>query len=256
MGLKAERMQANSWGQQIVLAALVLLPIELEGQQFQEFHFNEMRKNGASEAEIISQKEIFQLQNNGVQLSKWSDWVQHYRPRIHNPPITFDLHEPYEPDFSTAENACRSYLRLHLTGDAKTLLENADRTGRENLRRYIKEGEERSTYHTFATNRLTRITVLLTANTLLESNEYSLVCWRAEDTSDPAKDAISLQKTFFVRREGKYLFTEDMRHSGLAALFSVARLERTGFWKYPEYISSLKASDLPPSFYTFRLPKQ
>lgn len=216
--------------------------------EFQKFHLDDMRKKGFPEPSIISAKETFQLMNNGVQMTNWAHWVEYYRARILISPIRFDLHEPFQPDFTTPENACRSYLRLHLIGDGKALLQNADRTGRERLRSYIKEGETRSSYNTLATNRLTRITVLLTASTILEGREYVVVCWRAEDALDPTKDAISLQRAFFVLRDDKYLFTDDMRDSGLAWLFSLARLQRQGFWKYPDYIKDLKASDLPLSF--------
>jgi hypothetical protein len=77
-----------------------------------------------------------------------------------------------------------------------------------------------------------------------------MILWRGQNATNPTESSIVLQKTFFVRGETTYRFTDDLSHSSLASILTVAGANGSGIWKYPDFKASLSQSQFPPHFYT------
>ena len=192
--------------------------IEEQSRKINRDFLEQMRKNGASPELILSQRERDQVSESGVFIDHWTVWTNYYKAVILDPPVVFEMRDPYRMNFTNDPvSAFRSYCRAQFTGDARTLLKYADTSGKKYLKSNlgVDEAIKKTTY--VRPNFMTHTTVLLTATTTVDSKDYALVFWRAQNERNPTNGIIALQTTIFVRKKDAngdtYLLSQDLGSS-------------------------------------------
>lgn len=219
-----------------------------------------MRKRGASLGDIASMKATFQIRDDRATITNWIQWTNYFKAVVLDPPAEFDMRENrWIADFSHPVSACRSYLLAIHVGDGKTIFKHADASGAEWLKRagITEENPTGRSYH-FISNKLTRVTILLTAGMRSDGKDYAMVLWRGQNSESPTNGPISLQTTIFMRQHNwvtdrdTYLLTGDLRDSALAHVCSAAGLRSYGLWSYDNFRSELEQSEFPAHFHAIR----
>ena len=215
-----------------------------------EFHraaMEQARKNGVPPEGIVAREANYQFDLSGMKIGSWTDWTNHFKAVLLNPPVLFKKREKFPYDFSNPISAFRSYRHAFFIGDASTLLKYADESGRRRLNS-LGVTNPGQFVHCDLTNALTEVTILLTASANYDGNDYVLVFWRGQNEVAPKNGAIALQKTIFVKTDGNYLLTQDMSESYLGQILEVSHAAG-GIWKYSKGLEYLKKSQLPSYFY-------
>ena len=208
------------------------------------------KAQGASVGELNGLKEKFARQNAGNPVKTWEDWKKAYSAEILSPPVRFDTHEQCPIDFSTPIAALRSFHRAFVMGDAPTLLDHVDESGRTWLTRSgVDVGNRKSSYDLFP--KMSRITVLLTAVNQFEGTDYTLVLYRVEESSNPKTGRVTLQTRIFRRSGNHYLVSDDFSGtSPFGGVRIVAGAEKAFMSAYPDFYEKARQSSFPSHFYT------
>lgn len=221
-----------------------------EEKRRQDEILQKVRDRGASPAEINANKDFFQRLNSNGLIETWSDWTNSFHPQILNPPIIFDARDPFPPDFTSLTSAYRSYQRAIWAGDGESLLNHSDESEQAWLKRQLKveRGVKRTTYQIVLTN-VTHYTVLLTASTVFEGRDYSLVLARAQENTNPKAGLVTFNVVVFQRRGNGFILSRDL--DTLSTFGGVTRVARAGgLSRYPRFYEKASKSELPPHFYT------
>jgi hypothetical protein len=210
-----------------------------------------MQNNGASVAQINGIKENFSLENGDLRIveTNWLAWKRHYNFHELAPQVVYDVRDPWSVDFSTPLSAQRSYRHAIYIGDAKTLYQFADETGKKELHRFVgDENVKKVTYEVFP--KITKYTVLFTAITRYDENDYALVFFRAQENTNPTNGRVAFQADIFKRTQQGYVFTGDFDPS--STFGNPGRAANVGFMflcKYPQFYQIASKSELPEYFY-------
>lgn len=223
-----------------------------EERKHQDEILQKVRERGASPAEINANKDFFQRLNSNSLIKTWSDWTNSFHPTILNPPIAFDARDPFPADFTSLASAYRSYQRAIWAGDGETLLNHSDESEQAWLKRQLKveRGVKRATYHIVLTN-LTHYTILLTASTVFEGRDYSLVLVRAQENTNPKAGQVVFDVVIFQRRGDGFVLSRDLdMSSAFGGVTQSAGASLVSFLPYPKFYEKASKSDFPPHFYT------
>ena len=210
-----------------------------------------MQDSGASVAQINGIRENFTLENGGMQIveTNWLAWKQHYNYNELVPPIAYDVRDPWSVDFSNPLNAQRSYRHAIYVGDANTLYQFADETGKTELHRFVGDKNvKKTTYEVFP--KITKYTVLFTASTKYGEHNYALVFFRAQESINPTGGRIAFQADIFKQTTNGYVFTGDLDAS--STFGNPCRAANVGFTFldfYPEFFRIASKSEFPNQFY-------
>ena len=213
--------------------------------------FQQMKSRGAPAWELNGLTESFRLRTGGVSVNTWESWTNHYKAKLLDPPVIFDVNEPSPIDFSTPIAALRSYERAILIGDSKTLLNNSDTSGRAWLKQQLKvdENDKRPTYELFP--KISRYTVLLTAGNTFEGKEYTLVLALAQENTEPKLGRVCFTVEVFRHEKNGFLLTRDLfLNAPFTRVTVVARANGANLLRYMEFFERVKGSSFPPYFYT------
>jgi hypothetical protein len=219
-------------------------------QQEHKFHtylIDQMKQNGAAPDRIMSQQERFRVEESGVRMDHWNTWTNYYRPVVLNPPLEFERGDPQPYNFRDPISAFRSYERAIFVGDSTTLLKHADPSGKGYLREIGVDYDSSRTSYTM-TDRLTHVTILLTATTVFNAKTYALIFWRAQNAQDPRHGPIALQSTMLVKDDDNYFLTRDL-HGAYFGQLPEASHATGGVWKYAEFERVMRQSEFPTNFY-------
>lgn len=222
---------------------------------FHESFLAKMRKNGSSKERIMAWRNRFVEMEAGIWVHSWAGWTNQYKPTILNPPVVFDLRElfPAIPlNFSEPISACRSYLRGLYAGDGKTLLNHADETAKEWLKDFLKVDETRTNKSYYVLPKLSRVTVLLTANMKIDGKKYAMVLWRAENGENPTNNSVALQTTSFVWENQAWLLTRVVRDTAFDSIITCGKASGAAVAKYEKFQAIMKQSSFPPHFWAIR----
>jgi hypothetical protein len=209
----------------------------------------QLQDSGAPVAMINGVKESFVLQKDKTLLTNWLAWKTHYNLREINPPITYDVRDPWSVDFSNPVAAQRSYRHAIYIGDAKTLYQFADETGKKDLRVFV--GDENIKQTTYEINpKITKYTVLFTASTKYEDNEYTMVFFRAQEGVNPKNGRVTFQSDIFKRTQNGYVYTADLDSSSTFGNPGQAAKVGPMFMPlYPQFYQIASKSEFPEYYY-------
>lgn len=235
-------------------------PLRMEAveRDIHKFHSDVLeakRRAGASDVDIVSTKESFRVMENAGQITNWQTWSNYYHAVVLDPAITFDLRDNILMDFSKPVTACCSYLRAAFLHDDRALLENADESGVEWLKKgVLKEKTAESRARGGDSAKLTHITMLLTATVMVDEKSYVMVLWRSQNAERPKAGLIGFQRTFFVYNPEKksYLLTRDVAQSTFGALLPIAGAPNVGLSVYNDFYKKMAQSEFPEHFYSIR----
>lgn len=229
--------------------------------EFRESILEGMRRSGASLGAIASKKADFQIEDDRATITNWAQWTNYFKPVALDPPVTFDMRDASRwQDFSNPTSALRSWKMALYAGDWKTLLKHADASGAEWLGKAgVHEHSTNLSFHVVASNKLTRVTILMTGTMRVGGRHYVMVLWRAENDPEPARGVVALQSTIFVREHNwvldrdRYVFTADLKESALGSVCSAAGLRHYGWWnRFVDFQREMERSAFPPHFYALR----
>ena len=229
--------------------------------EFRESILAGMRRNGASLGALASKKADFQIEDDRATITNWAQWTNYFKAVVLDPPVAFDLRNAsWLVDFSNPISALRSWKLALYVGDWKSLLKHADASGAEWLRKAgIRENSTNASFHIVASNKLTRVTILMTGTMRVGGRHYVMVLWRAETDPEPSRGFVELQTTIFVREhdwvldKDRWVFTADLKDSALGGACSAAGLRHYGLW--PDggsFRRELEQSLFPAHFYALR----
>jgi hypothetical protein len=172
----------------------------------------QLQDGGASVARMNGVKESFALEKDGTLVTNWLAWKAHYNVREFNPPITYDVRDPWSVDFSDPVAAQRSYRHAIYVGDATTLYRFADEAGKKDLMTFVgDENIKKTTYE--ISPKITKYTVLFTATTKYEDNEYAMVFFREQEGINPKNGLVTFESDIFKKTQNGYNYTADLDSS-------------------------------------------
>ncbi len=211
---------------------------------------NNMQISNVPVAVINGTKEDFKLLNAGVVITNWETWKQYYNAQEIKPPMVFDVRDETPVDYSTPVSAFRSFIHAFYVGDSKTLLSHVDETGRAWLMGAIGNvNVKKSTYEMFP--KFTKYTVLLTAATTFQGNDYSLVFYRVQEGTNPKEGRVTFQSQFFKHTSNGYVNTRDIdSRSSFGNPIAAAKANGTFLSFYPKFYSVVSHSQFPTYYYT------
>jgi hypothetical protein len=201
--------------------------------------------------QVVRLMEEFDQRTKGVEIRNWNSWTNYYATVLLDPPVVFDARTNDTYSYSTPLQALESYMHAIQVGNGKELLRQADATGNEFLRTILGVREEQSGQpYDRLFPKLTRITVLMTARTIVRGTEYVMFVIRKEAPRDVADDRLVLGCRVFRKVEDRYLYSQDMRGSPLTAVFRYAGVTDPPVGPAAKVLQRCKNSQLPPHFYT------
>ena len=215
-------------------------------QRFHQFSLEVMKSNGVSPEYLASRRADYQMDDAGVQITDWNTWTNWFATVIPDRPFAFEKAAPYNYDYHDAIAAFHSYAHAGFIGDGKELLHHADDTGLAFLREMHVSETGKGVYDLPT---MTHVTVLLTATTLFEGNEYTLVLWRQENSQNPRNGRVALQVMIFVKQNGSFLMTQNLLDSRFGAVREWAGCHGGGLWKYAQFEQVMEKTQFPKSFY-------
>jgi len=208
-----------------------------------------LQDSGASVARINGVKESFALMKDGALATNWLAWKMHYNVREINPPITYDVRDPWLVNFSDPVAAQRSYRHAIYVGDAKTLYRFADETGKKDLQVFVgDENIKKATYE--LSPKITKYTVLFTATTKYEDNEYAMVFFREQEGTNPKNGRVSFESDIFKHTQNGYVYTADIDSSStFGNPGQAAKVGPMFMPPYPRFYQIASKSEFPEYYY-------
>lgn len=218
-------------------------------QWIKQDHLASLRSRGTREETIFLIQESW-TQNQKGEPAGLEQWLVRYKGGLFEPPVVFNISDPFKPDFSTPVNSLRSFWTALYFGDAKTLLAHSDTSALHLLRRQfgVSETNQKDTY--FFPEPHKKITVLFSGETQIGGNEYVLLFYRREEEERPRDHVFSFHTTFFKRSGNGYLLSEAPRGSQFSDVLTVMGADPMRIrGPYPQFSEQLKESNMPERFY-------
>ena len=127
---------------------------------------------------------------------------------------------------------------------------HADESGKALLMGAIGDVNiKKSTYEIFP--RFTKYTVLLTATTEFDGNDYALVFFRVQEGENPKAGRVTLQSDFFKKTANGYVTTRDIdSRSSFGNPVEAAKANGTFLSLYPKFYDVVSHSEFPAYYYT------